>query len=201
MLEAFPAIAERVPDARLIVAGGNHPMAPGYVESVAAHCQDARVSFTGYLAEDALPELFRSASVLVLPDSSATGASGVAHLGCEYGLPIISADIPDFRGMVEEEDLAFDFYRVGDGQDLAEKIVALLLDSGRQREMAEQNFLAALRMTMPQVVRQYLRSFDLQQRRRALRPIARFRRIPAWEPASAAFCRAAKTASRWSPWT
>jgi glycosyltransferase involved in cell wall biosynthesis len=200
ILEAFSSIADRIPSARLVVAGGNHPMAPGYVETVAAKCRDPRVEFTGYVAEEDIPELFRTASILAMPYTSATGASGVAHLACEFGVPIVSADIPDFRSMAEDEDLAIDFCRIGSIDDLVEKICNLLLNSDRQREMAEQNFSAALRITMPQIVRQYLRGFDLHQRRKALRPLTRFRRLPAWVPSRSAIFRASTAASRWSLW-
>ncbi len=199
IVEAFADIAARVPNARLVVAGGDHPMAPGYVESVAARCRPSpRIEFTGYVPEEGLPELFRTASVLVLPYLSATGASGVAHLACEYGVPIVSADIRDFRGMAEDENLAIDFYRTGEPGSLADKVVALLADPARQRAMAEQNFTAALRMTMPQIVRQYLRSFDLHQRTQAMKQIVRFRRLPGWVPSRSAIFRAA--APRWSAW-
>ena len=33
LIEAFEKIVERVPEARLVIAGGNHPATPGYVES------------------------------------------------------------------------------------------------------------------------------------------------------------------------
>ena len=46
-------LAARMPNVKLVVAGGNHPMTPGYVESVAASmADDDRVEFTGYVAED-----------------------------------------------------------------------------------------------------------------------------------------------------
>jgi glycosyltransferase involved in cell wall biosynthesis len=199
LLEAFQQVAARLPDARLVIAGGDHPMAPGYIESIRARCRhDSRIEFTGYVEEDQIAPLFRKASVLVMPYSSATGASGVAHLGCEFGLPIVSADIDDFRTMADDEEIAIEFYRTGDARSLAAALVPLLSDPGRQREMAEQNFSAALRMTMPEVIRQYLRSFDLHQRARAMEPISRFRRIPAWVPQRSAIFRAA--APRWSPW-
>ncbi len=67
-----------------------------------------------------------------------------------------------------------------------------------RREMAEQTFSASLRMTMPQSIRQYQRSFDLHQKTKALEPISRFRRIPSWVPSRSAIFRAA--APRWSPW-
>ncbi len=176
-MEAFETLAAEMPDVRLIVAGANHPQTPGYVESVAENVKDnPRIEFTGYVAEDDIPELFRRASVLVLPYSSATGASGVAHLACEFGVPIISAGIDDFREMARDEGLAVDFYETGSADSLASQLQQLLGDPERMREMSEQNFSAALRMTMPQIIRQYLRSFDLQQRARALEPISRFRR-------------------------
>jgi hypothetical protein len=74
----------------------------------------------------------------------------------------------------------------------------LLRDPHLQREMSEQNFSSALRMTMPQIIRQYLRSFDLHRRAKALEPISRFRRIPGWIPSRSAIFRAA--APRWTTW-
>jgi glycosyltransferase involved in cell wall biosynthesis len=200
LIEAFQQLSAAIPTARLVIAGGNHPQTPGYVESVAESMKDnPNVEFTGYVEEGDIPELFRRASVLVLPYSSATGASGVAHLACEFGVPIISAGIDDFREMALDEGLAVGFYETGSAQSLAHEMLALLDDPERMREMSEQNFSAALRMTMPQIIRQYLRSFDLQQRTRALEPISRFRRIPSWVPSRSAIFRAA--APRWQSWT
>ncbi len=200
LLEAFQKLVQQMPNARLIVAGGDHPQTPGYVASVAAEMQgEQRVKFTGYVEEEAISPLFQSASVLVLPYSSATGASGVAHLACEFGVPILSADIDDFREMAFDEGLAVDFYETGSAESLAKQLHNLLQAPARMHEMAQQNFSAALRMTMPQIMRQYLRSFDLQQRARALEPISRFRRIPAWIPSRSAIFRAA--APRWRSWT
>ncbi len=199
LIEAFAEVAETMPEAKLVIAGSNHPMTPGYVESVAARFKGSdRIEFTGYVEEDHIQELFRSASVAIMPYSSATGSSGVAHLACEFGVPIICADIPDFHQMAEDESLAIQFYKSGDPSNMARSILELLNDPGLQREMAEQNFSAALRQTMPQIMRQYLRSFDLQKRKRALDPISRFRRLPSWVPSRSAIFRA--TAPRWAQW-
>jgi len=199
LIEAFHELADRIPNVKLIVAGSNHPMTPGYVESAAEQLKDdPRIEFTGYVAEEDIPKLFRTSSFLVLPYSSATGASGVAHLACEFGVPIVSAGIQDFREMAWDEGIAIEFYETGDAHDLAARMQALLEDEQKMREMSEQNFSAALRMTMPQIIRQYLRSFDLHQRARALEPISRFRRLPSWIPSRSAIFRAA--APRWQPW-
>jgi glycosyltransferase involved in cell wall biosynthesis len=200
LLQAFQQVSAEMPNARLVVAGSDHPMTPGYVASVAESVKDnPLIKFTGYVAEDDIPELFRNASVLVLPYSSATGASGVAHLACEFGVPILSAGIDDFREMAFDEGLAIDFYDTDSSQSMATQLLSLLSAPERMREMSELNFSAALRMTMPQIIRQYLRSFDLHQRARALEPMSRFRRIPSWVPSRSAIFRAA--APRWESWT
>lgn len=199
LIEAFEEVQRRVPTARLVIAGSDHPAAPGYVQSIAEECEgNPNIRFTGYVAEEEIPELFSTASMMVMPYSSAAGSSGVAHLACEYGLPIVCADVPDFRQMGEGEQLAIDFFNTGDAASMAASLVNLLRDPQAQQEMGEANFSVALRQTMPMIMQQYLRSFHLQRGHRALRPFHRFRRLPDWVPLRSAIFRAA--APRWSPW-
>jgi len=179
--EAFHLVAKRIPNVKLVIAGGNHPGAPGYVESIAKKfANEPRIEFTGYVAESDIPNLFQSSSVAVMPYSSATGSSGVAHLACTYGVPIVSTDIAEFHAMADEEDLAMEFCEVGNTADLANRLIELFESPERQEAMAEQNFAAAVRMTMPRIANRYLRHFDLEQKTRALKAIQRFRRLPRW---------------------
>lgn len=192
LIEAFEDhILKRMPNTRLIIAGSNNGNAPGYIESLRERYKsNPKVEFMGYIPEEMISTLFASSSLMVLPYTSATGASGVAHLAAQFGVPIVSSDIPDFREMCENEGLAIKFCPVGDKAAMAEEILELLSSPEEQQEMAEQNFSAALRMTMPQIIRQYLRSFDRHQRARALEAVSRFRRIPAWIPSRSAIFRA-----------
>jgi len=154
----------------LIVAGANHHTKAGYWESIrAAQPADLPIDFRGYVAEDAIPELFSTTSVVVLPYDSATGSSGPAHQACEYGVPIVSADLPDFRGMADDEDMAISFYKVGDAADLAKQLTTILQSQELQRHMAERNYAAGVQMTMANVVRNYLRWFELNQYKREMR--------------------------------
>ncbi|HEY6971651.1 MAG TPA: glycosyltransferase [Candidatus Angelobacter sp.] len=199
LIECFEdEISKRIPNSKLLIAGTNNGNAPGYIESLQKKHKNPRVIFMGYIPEEDIPELFRSSSLLVLPYTSATGASGVAHLAAQYGVPIVSSDIPDFREMCENEGLAIKFYKVGEKADMADKIIELLDSAEEQHEMAEQNFSAALRMTMPQIIRQYVRAFDRHQRARALEAVSRFRRLPPWVPRRSAIFRA--SAPRWGGW-
>jgi glycosyltransferase involved in cell wall biosynthesis len=176
-MEAFPAVLQRVPNARLIIAGANHHTKPGYWESIRdAYGANKRIEFRGYVSEEAVPELFRTTSVVVLPYDSATGSSGPAHQACEYGVPVVSADIRDFRDMASDENMAIRFYKTGDPVDLAAQLTVLLESFEEQRRAADQNYFAAIRMTMPHVVRHYLRWFELAKRKRTFdfSPRARF---------------------------
>ena len=119
---------------------------------------------------------------MVMPYSSATGSSGVAHMACEYGLPIVCADIADFREMGDDEQLAISFFKTGDAHSMADCIVSVLENPAAQREMGEANFSVALRQTMPMIINQYLRSFRMQHGHNALQPFSRFRRLPGWVP-------------------
>jgi hypothetical protein len=169
-----------MPHVKLVIAGGDHPRTQGYIASLARKYESPRIEFTGYVPEEKIAELFRGATVAVMPYSSATGASGVAHLACAYGVPIISSDVTDFAHMAQEEDMAIEFYKTGDSSALAEKMVDLLNSPERQREMAIQNFSAALRMTMPSVISEYVRHFGVAHQTRELRPVRWFRKLPLW---------------------
>ena len=184
LLEAFPKIAQRCPNARLVIAGGDHHTTPTYSKDLAEkYKHDTRITFKGYVPEDDIPELFATSTVLAMPYSSATGSSGPAHQACEFGVPIVCADLPDFREMADYEGMAADFYRTGDVNDLVEKMVTVLQDPEKQRQMSEQNFSAGLRMTMPEVMHRYLRTFDFHRRAKILAGLSRFRYLPRWVPA------------------
>jgi glycosyltransferase involved in cell wall biosynthesis len=190
MIEAFNILSAKMPEARLVVAGGDHPQAAGYIDSMKQqHSANSRIEFRGYIPEDDLADLFQSSSVAVMPYSSSTGCSGVAHLACAFGVPIVSADLVDFRQMAQSEELAIEFYPPGNASGLADCLLGLLKDIEKQVAMATQNFSAALRMTMPNVVQKYLRHFELQQRVQTLRHISRFRRLPRWIPSKSLLLR------------
>jgi glycosyltransferase involved in cell wall biosynthesis len=170
LMQAFPAVLKQVPNAKLVIAGANHHTKPGYWESIReAHKHlGSSIEFRGYVAEDAIPDLYSSSSIVVMPYDSATGSSGPAHQACEYGVPIVCADINDFRDMAADEDMAISFYKVGDASDLADQLIGILQSPEQQRRMAEHNFSAAMRMTMANVVGNYLRWFELKRAKKAI---------------------------------
>ncbi|HKU24111.1 MAG TPA: glycosyltransferase [Candidatus Sulfotelmatobacter sp.] len=169
LMEAFPKVLEKIPKARLIVAGANHHTRAGYWESIrASQAPHLPIEFRGYVPDEDIPELFRTSSVLVMPYDSSTGSSGPAHQACEFGLPIVCADIPDFRCMAADDEMAINFYQLGNAGDLADKLVTILQSEELQRQLSEHNCQAGIQMTMGAVVRNYLRWFQLHQCKRTL---------------------------------
>ena len=198
LIESFEElVAPAFPGAKLVIGGANNPNSAGYIEGlIEKYRGHPRIEFKGYVEEHDIPDMFSTSSLMVMPYTSATGASGVANMAAAYGVPIICSDIPDLREMADSGGLAVKYFPIGDKAALAKNILELLGNEPEQHEMAEQNFSAALRMTMPQIISQYVRAFDRHQRARALEAVSRFRRIPAWVPSRSAIFRA----SRWGSW-
>lgn len=183
LVAAFEKIMPDAPLAELIIAGGDHPKTHGYVQSIAEQTRDnPAIRFVGYVPEETLPELFRTASLTVMPYTSSAGSSGVAHLACQYGLPILAPKIADFVELAEQEQVSMEFFAPNDVDSLSERLLALLRSPERLEEMAHQNFSAALQMSMPQIIREYIRTFDMQQRLKMLKAFSKLRRSRRWAP-------------------
>jgi glycosyltransferase involved in cell wall biosynthesis len=168
LIETFNRVAAIFPDVSLIIGGGDHPKTPGYVQSMAQRHANDRISFLGYVPEDKIPDLFREASLAVMPYTSSAGSSGVAHLAAQYGVPIIASDIQDFRDLAEHEKIAIRFFAPNDADSLAEQLLLALNSPDDLKEMAWRSYAAGVAMSMPRVVREYIRSFREQERVKTL---------------------------------
>jgi glycosyltransferase involved in cell wall biosynthesis len=103
-----------------------------------------------------------------MPYDSSTGSSGPAHQACEYGLPIVCADLADFRCMSIDDDMAIVFYKPGDSTDLAEKLITVLASPELQHSMSNHNYEAGVQMAMANVARTYIRWFELHKLKREI---------------------------------
>lgn len=176
LIEAFNRVSEHVPSAELIVGGGDHPKAAGYIASMAREHSSDRISFLGYVPEEAIAGLFHDASLVVMPYTSSAGSSGVAHLAAQYGVPVIASDIHDFKELASEEGIAMEFFTSGSADRLFEQMDILLNSPSKLEAMAWQNYEAGVAMSMPTVVREYLQSFRRSERIRTLQIAAELRR-------------------------
>jgi glycosyltransferase involved in cell wall biosynthesis len=176
LIEAFNRVVMKFPNAKLIVGGGDHPKTPGYVHSIARRHTSDRIRFLGYVPEDSIADLFRDASLAVMPYTSSAGSSGVAHLAAQYGVPVIASGIKDFRDLAEHEGIAIRFFTPGDADSLVEQLILALSSPEELKEMAWRSYRAGVAMSMPEVVRDYIRSFRQQERIKILQSVADLRR-------------------------
>ncbi len=176
LIGAFERVAAKLSDVELIIGGGDHPKTPGYVQSMAQRHANHRIRFLGYVPEEQIPDLFRQASLAVMPYTSSAGSSGVAHLAAQYGVPVIASDISDFHEIAEHEGIAIRFFKPGETDSLVEQLLQALNSPDELKEMAWRSYAAGVAMSMPQVVREYIRSFRKQDRIKTLQLAASLRR-------------------------
>jgi glycosyltransferase involved in cell wall biosynthesis len=176
LIEAFNQVAAKFPNVKLVIGGGDHPKTVGYVNSMAQRYASDRIEFLGYVPEGAIADLFRDASVAVMPYTSSAGSSGVAHLAAQYGVPVIASGIQDFRDLAEHEGIAMRFFTPGDAGSLVEQMLLALNSPEELQEMAWQSYAAGVAMSMPQVVREYIRNFRQHERIKTLQLAAELRR-------------------------
>ncbi|MGD0758168.1 MAG: glycosyltransferase [Candidatus Sulfotelmatobacter sp.] len=176
LIEAFNRVATKIPNVELVIGGGDHPKTAGYVQSMAQQHANDRIHFLGYVPEDSIADLFREASLAVMPYTSSAGSSGVAHLAAQYGVPVIASGIRDFRDLAEHEGIAMRFFTPADAGSLVEEILLALNSPDQLKEMAWKSYAAGVAMSMPQVVREYIRAFRQQERVKTLQLAADLRR-------------------------
>ncbi len=176
LIAAFTRLATAFPNVQLVIGGGDHPKTTGYVRSIAQRHASDRIRFLGYVPEESIADLFRDASLAVMPYTSSAGSSGVAHLAAQYGVPVIASGIQDFRELAQHERIAIRFFTPGDADSLVEQLLLALNSPEDLKEMALRNYAAGVSMSMPEVVREYIRSFRQQERIKILQTAAGLRR-------------------------
>ena len=176
LIEAFDRVAKKFPNVKLVIGGGDHPKTPGYVHSMAQRHANDRIQFLGYVPEESIADLFREASLAVMPYTSSAGSSGVAHLAAQYGVPVIASGIQDFRDLAEHEGIAMRFFTSGDVDSLVEQLLLALNSPDELKEMAWRSYAAGVAMSMPLVVREYIRNFRQHERIKTLQLAADLRR-------------------------
>ena len=137
MLSAFEKITKERSDVQLVVAGADHPNFPGYLEGFIKRAP-SKVVFTGYVPEEDLCRVFGMADVVVMPYLIALGTSGVFHLACGFGKPVVVSDLPEMREMVADGASAL-FVPPGDVEALKDAVLKVLTDKEAAAAMCRQN--------------------------------------------------------------
>jgi glycosyltransferase involved in cell wall biosynthesis len=130
LLRAQPSISARVPDAQFVVAGRGEPIER--YQRLVAHPDRVRFE-TGYVSVERREQLFREASVVVLPYIEAS-QTGVVPLACRHGKPVVATTVGGLPEVVRPGETGL-LVPPGDPRALADAVTLLLLDDVTRAKM------------------------------------------------------------------
>ncbi|HYK42849.1 MAG TPA: glycosyltransferase family 4 protein [Thermoanaerobaculia bacterium] len=141
LLSAFDLLRRTHPDAALVLAGEKDAVPGERVgERLAPLLADpsSGIVATGLVPPDRVAELFAAADVLVLPSLNSTESFGLVQVEAMLcGVPSVASDLPGVRQPVRMTGMG-EIARIGDAQDLAEKIAKVLASPGTYRRSRAQ---------------------------------------------------------------
>jgi glycosyltransferase involved in cell wall biosynthesis len=118
------------------------------------------VTFTGYVAEEDVPRLFKESTVVVFPYTSTTGSSGVLHQAGSYGKAVVMPDLGDLALLVQDEGYKGEFFAPISTSSLAAAIQKILENKEYRIELEKTNYKAATAYPMSKIAELYLIAFD-----------------------------------------
>ena len=139
--KALPAIFEQHPNAHFVFVGAVHDGAEPYHERCVEHCSEHgiadRVHFVGKRGD--IPDLLCELDLFVF-STVQEGLPVAAVEALMLGVPMIVSDIPpmlEVGGADVSEGLCVEVFQTGDANDLAEKVIALLSDPDKLKNLGD----------------------------------------------------------------
>jgi glycosyltransferase involved in cell wall biosynthesis len=162
LIEAVQIVKERMgEEIEVVIAGTDNPNVKGYLAGVAEQYKNVSdLKFTGYVAEEDVPKIFKDCSVTVFPYTSTTGSSGVLHQAGSYGKAAVLPLLGDLKELVEEEGYSGAFFEAGSIISLADAIESVLSNNAYRVDLERTNYAAASQLSMSNIVDRYIRAFE-----------------------------------------
>jgi len=132
LIEAEPLITEKVPTAKIVIAGRGENFGK-YLEMM-VH-KEKFIIHNKIIPGDMVAELFQRASVVVLPYIEAS-QSGIVPLAYSFKKPVVVTDVGSIPEVVDNGETGY-IVPPKDPKKLAEAIIELLKDKERRRKMGE----------------------------------------------------------------
>ena len=157
LLEALPAVLQRIPGLRVYVAGFGDIGAAR--ERIDPGVRDA-VTFLGSVTDEAKASLLASADVYVAPHTGGESFGIVLVEAMSAGTAVLASDLPAFLRVLDEGRVGRATFRGEDPADLAAQLVALLEDSPRRLELAAAGQAAARRYDWSTVAEEIITVYE-----------------------------------------
>lgn len=139
LILAMPAIADKVPDAHLMITGGGNDLEPALHELVRSKDLGHLVTFTGRVPHSEVQDMYSVVDLMVYPRISTRTTELTTPLkpleAMALEIPVMLSDTQAMLELIEPGETGFSF-RAGDPDDLAEACVRALGDKEKRREMA-----------------------------------------------------------------
>ncbi len=135
LIEAFKIVKSKLADAKLTIVGDGD-----YVDELkkltnSLQLQDS-VLFTGYVSSEEKVERLRKSHVAVLP--SLKEGWGLTNIEANsVGTTVVAANSPGLRDSVKDNETGF-LYEYGNIEELAEKLMIILTDSTKRKELEKE---------------------------------------------------------------
>ncbi len=165
LIEAVEIIRNRTQEnIEIVIAGTDSPNTPGYLEAIKEKYKHVpQIRFTGYVAEEDVPQIFSESAVSVFPYTSTTGSSGVLHQAGSYGNAVALPDLGDLSILVREEGYIGEFFDASNVESLANAIQKILTDDQYRISLGKANYKAACSLPMSEITKKYIDYFSAIQ--------------------------------------
>lgn len=131
---AIPAILERFPGARFLVAGRGDEGRAAATETLGEHARS--VEFLGSITDEEKAQLLSSVDLYVAPQTGGESFGIVLVEAMSAGACVVASDLGAFERVLDDGRAGFVF-RVGDSEDLARVVLEALADpAGRADRVA-----------------------------------------------------------------
>ncbi|MBE0432282.1 glycosyltransferase family 4 protein [candidate division WOR-3 bacterium] len=153
LLQSFPMVLREIPTARLVVVGQGI-LERYYRRYVEEHIKGS-VHFVGHVSAQDLPRYYASCDVYCSPATGAESFGIVLLEAMAAETPIVCSDIPGYRTIMEDGREGL-FFTACDPKALAQKLVQLLKDPARRKEMGANGRKKAIAYDWKKVTNQVL---------------------------------------------
>jgi phosphatidylinositol alpha-mannosyltransferase len=132
LIEALPAIIEKIPDIRVIVAGPGNP--ENVFEKMDPHLRN-RFTFLGRISEKDKANFMSSVSIYVAPNTGGESFGIILAEALAGGASVLASDIPAFDSLLGHGQYGT-LFQSENSEDLAKKAIGLLKDSETRKSIA-----------------------------------------------------------------